>query len=122
MTTTTNATIPDESTKTTTQVFFITASGERREVWARSGQNLMQAAVNNLVPGIVGECGGELSCATCHVYVEPDWLDLLEPVSPDEEVMLEATAAEPTHNSRLACQLRCSAKINGLTVRVPSEQ
>jgi 2Fe-2S ferredoxin len=82
----------------------------------------MQSALNNLVPGITGECGGELSCATCHVFVVPEWFDRLGARSPEEEEMLEVTAAEPTEFSRLSCQIRCTADTDGLVVHVPALQ
>jgi 2Fe-2S ferredoxin len=74
------------------------------------------------VPGIIGECGGELSCATCHVFVAPEWFDRLGERSPEEEDMLQVTAAEPTEFSRLSCQISCSAATDGLVVTVPDLQ
>lgn len=103
-------------------ITYISPSGERRTVQAEAGTNLMTAALNNLVPGIVGECGGQMSCATCHVYVDQEWADRLAPITDDEQDMLEATAAEPTKYSRLSCQLICSAETDGVVVHLPEVQ
>jgi 2Fe-2S ferredoxin len=97
-------------------------NGARREVEAAVGESVMQAALNSLVDGIVGECGGDLSCATCHVFVDPEWHDALPAASDDEEDMLEATSEEPTKFSRLSCQIKCDGKVDGLVVHVPATQ
>jgi len=104
------------------RIVFIKPDGERREVVAAAGESVMQAAVNNLVDGIVGECGGDLSCATCHVFVAPEWYDALPGASGEEEDMLEATSEEPTKFSRLSCQIKCDDKLDGLVVHVPATQ
>lgn len=103
-------------------VVFVTPQGERREIVANEGESVMRTALSNLVPGIIGECGGELSCATCHVYVDEDWADRLPPLSADEESMLDVAAAEPDPTSRLSCQLTCSVDTDGLVVRLPDVQ
>jgi 2Fe-2S ferredoxin len=103
-------------------VIYELLSGERRAVTAQDGNSVMRTALNNLVPGIVGECGGEMSCATCHVYVDPQWAGRFPAPTADELDMLEATAAEPTEYSRLSCQLKCTDATSGLVVRVPDEQ
>ena len=83
------------------------------------GQTLMDAAVNNNVPGIRGDCGGVLACATCHVFVEKSPVELL--VSSDTEAeMLEFAESAPGPTSRLSCQIRASAELEGLTLRVPA--
>ena len=104
------------------RIVFIKPDGERREVVAADGESVMQAAVNNLVEGVVGECGGDLSCATCHVFVAPEWYDALPEVSAEEEDMLEATSEEPTKFSRLSCQIKCCDKLDGIVVHVPASQ
>jgi len=103
-------------------IVYVLPSGQRQSVTADEGETLMHAALSNLVPGIVGECGGELSCATCHVYVEADWADRFPPRSPDEEDMLQVAAAEPRQYSRLSCQLRSTAETDGAVVDVPEIQ
>ena len=81
---------------------------------------LMQAAVARGIPGVVGECGGSLSCATCHVVVAPDWADRAGPPGAFEEDMLDITEAERQPSSRLSCQIRMSADLDGIVVSVPA--
>lgn len=84
------------------------------------GQNLMEAAVANNVPRVVGECGGSLSCATCHVYVAPDWAAKTGDVGEFEDAMLDVAEAERQATSRLSCQIKMTADLDGLTLIVPS--
>ena len=84
------------------------------------GTNLMQAAVARGIPGVVGECGGSMSCATCHVVVAPDWADRTGPAGPFEEDMLDITEAKRQPTSRLSCQIRMSADLDGIVVSVPA--
>jgi 2Fe-2S ferredoxin len=81
--------------------------------------SVMQAAMANDVPGIIGECGGSAMCATCHVYVEAGQLPLLEKVAPVEDAALGSTAAERRSNSRLGCQITVT---DGLVVHIPETQ
>jgi 2Fe-2S ferredoxin len=103
-------------------VTFVQASGERKTVQGLEGESVMQVARRHLVPGIVADCGGELSCATCHVMVDEQWLAALPCRSSDEEEMLECTAEMPTACSRLACQVRLTPALEGLVVHVPRSQ
>ena len=81
----------------------------------------MQGAIENNVPGIDADCGGECACATCHVYVEPEWQAKVGPQNDLERSMLGfAAAAEP--NSRLSCQIKMTADLDGLVVRMPDGQ
>jgi 2Fe-2S ferredoxin len=102
-------------------VVYVEPNGQRHEIEAPEHGSVMSTALDNLIPGIVGDCGGEMSCATCHVFVEGDW-PALGTVGPDEDSLLEATAVERQSNSRLSCQLHCSRAINGIVVRIPEEQ
>lgn len=86
------------------------------------GGNVMRAAVENGVADIVGECGGQAMCATCHVYVRPEWLDKLPEISEDEDEMLDCTYAERTERSRLGCQVVLSSETAGIEVDVPRSQ
>src|SRR5215831_12524385 len=86
------------------------------------GTSVMRAAILNGVDGIVAECGGEMMCATCHVYVEPDQFDRTPPQSDDEKAMLEFTASERKPNSRLSCQLVATPEFEGLVVYLPETQ
>ena len=81
-----------------------------------------EGAVKNGIDGIVAECGGACMCATCHVYVDPAWLDKLEPIAEDQEEMLGVTAAERKPNSRLSCQIVMRPEYDGLVVLMPDRQ
>lgn len=96
----------------------VVVDGVERVLDATGHANLMQVAVENDIPTIEGECGGDMTCGTCHVYVEhvPDGYDA--PRGPDEEDMLEVVVA-PTAASRLACQLPVDGSVAGLRLRVP---
>jgi 2Fe-2S ferredoxin len=83
------------------------------------GTSLMKLAVAHDVPGIDGECGGEMSCGTCHVHVAPEWADRLEPASPDEAGMVEVLD-DPRPTSRLGCQIKITAALGGIAVTVPN--
>ncbi len=100
-------------------VTYIGADGVARRFDAASGISVMQLALSNAVPGIVGECGGVMSCATCHVYVDAPWLERLPPPRRAELDMLEFADA-PSQNSRLGCQIKLCDALDGLVVRVPA--
>lgn len=101
---------------------FNLPGGERRTVDVAPGTTVMLAAVKNGVDGIIGECGGVCMCATCHVYVRPDFFDRLPPAQDTEEAVLEVTNAERLPNSRLSCQIKMTDELDGLTVDVPPSQ
>jgi len=103
-------------------VIFELPDGTQRKVTAVPGTVLMQAAVSNGVDGIVAECGGNASCATCHVYVDDRHADLVGPPNEVEDEMLDFTAAERRPTSRLSCQIQFSDALDGLIVHVPEEQ
>lgn len=92
-----------------------------REITAdiKPGNSLMNAAVTNNVPGVIGECGGCLSCATCHVYVDAAWTALVGKAHGSEDAMLEITEAEKTDASRLSCQFTMTDALDGLVLHVP---
>ena len=97
------------------------ADGTRHETEAENGSSVMETAIRNGVPGIIAECGGACTCATCHVYVEPEWVEKTGVPSPMEEDMLDF-AFEVQPNSRLSCQIIVSDELDGLVVDVPSQQ
>jgi 2Fe-2S ferredoxin len=101
---------------------FILNDGSERAIEVARYESLMRAAVRNNVDGIAGECGGGLTCATCHVYVDPAWTDRLPPPGAGEEDMLQFTAAQRRPNSRLSCQLRMAHELAGIRVSVPESQ
>ena len=102
-------------------VTYIDHEGNSFEVQVESGCSVMQGATENLIEGIVAECGGCCSCATCHCYVDEAWLDRLEAPSDVERDMLEL-AVEPRPNSRLSCQITLTDALDGLVVRLPESQ
>lgn len=104
-----------------TRVTYIEPDGTRREVEASAGTTVMEAAIDNNVDGIVAECGGACSCATCHVYVEAEWLDRLSPPEAQEDGMLDCVI-DRQPNSRLSCQIQLGDTLDGLVVRVPDAQ
>ena len=103
------------------KITFIDVKGTARTVEAESGSTVMEAAVRNSIPGIEAECGGACACATCHVYVEADWLDKVGKPEPMEEDMLDF-AHDVRANSRLSCQIKVKPELDGLTVRTPEKQ
>lgn len=103
------------------RIVYIQPDMKEVTVEAEEGMSVMEAAVKNDVDGIVAECGGACSCATCHAYVGADWLDTVGPAGDDEKDMLEF-AADPRPASRLTCQIRVAKELDGLKVHVPAEQ
>ena len=103
-------------------ITYVHSDGAREAIDVPLGTSVMRAAILNGVDGIVAECGGEMMCATCHVYVEPAQLPLCPTQSDDEKAMLEFTASERKANSRLSCQLVVTPEMDGLVVRLPPTQ
>lgn len=103
-------------------VTFVSFDGKSKTLDITPGTTIMQAAMLDGIDGIIAECGGSCMCATCHVYVKPDQLSLLPPISADEEAMLEGTVAPRQPNSRLSCQLPVTAAMDGLVVTMPEFQ
>ncbi len=102
-------------------VTFIEHNGNRHEVRAEADLSLMRAAVDNNVPGIDGDCGGQCACATCHVYVDVVWRERTGTRTVMEEDMLNFAAATED-NSRLACQIVVTQALDGLVVSMPDGQ
>lgn len=98
------------------------ASTTEQVIQARTGTSLMQAAVGAHVTGIAADCGGLLTCATCHVYVRQPWLGQLPPADADETGMLAFTASDCRPESRLSCQVMLTDALDGLTVDLPRTQ
>lgn len=90
-------------------------------VEAKLGESVMQAATGNLVPGIVADCGGSCSCATCHAYVDPLWATRVPRVDADEAAMLEGVV-DPRPGSRLTCQIAVTEMLHGAVFQLPSSQ
>ena len=102
-------------------VKFVSHTGEETEVHVSAGTSLMQAAVDNGVAGILADCGGACSCATCHCYVDEAWTDKTGKPGEVEEQMLDfVTEVKP--GSRLSCQIIVSEELDGLVVHLPESQ
>lgn len=106
----------------TVSVHLTAADGRRHDVAGRVGESLMRAAVAAGVDAIAADCGGLLSCATCHVYIDPAWAARLPLPSTDEEAMLDMTAAPRRPTSRLSCQIVLDESLDGLTAGLPDTQ
>ncbi len=104
------------------KITYVQPDGERSTVEVGAGTSVMQAAMANGVPGIVAECGGSAMCATCHVYVDPDYLDGIPEISEVEVEMLGSAASERRDNSRLSCQLVMGAGVDEIVVHLPQSQ
>lgn len=102
-------------------VKYIEHDGTEHEVHVENGVTVMQGAVDNMINGIVAECGGACSCATCHCYVDETWFDKVGSVAETEEFMLECVVA-PQGNSRLSCQIAVNDELDGLVVHLPESQ
>jgi ferredoxin, 2Fe-2S len=100
---------------------FIEHTGTTHKVEAPLNKNLMQVALDNGVAGILGDCGGSCSCATCHAYIDERWTALLPPKSETENFMLEGVP-DLRDNSRLCCQIRMTAALEGVVIHLPKEQ
>jgi len=103
------------------KIFFTDHSGTTREVEAKPGTSIMEAAVQNMVPEIDADCGGACACATCHVYVDEAWLGKLKEKDDMEESMLDF-AEGVQDNSRLSCQILVSEELDGIKVSTPESQ
>jgi 2Fe-2S ferredoxin len=104
------------------KISYVHPNGERETLEVPVGTSVMRAAILNGVDGIVAECGGEMMCATCHVYVEEEQFARTPHQSDDEKAMLEFTASERRPNSRLSCQLVVTPELDGLVVYLPETQ
>jgi 2Fe-2S ferredoxin len=102
-------------------VTYIQPDGVSKAVEAEPGSTLMETAVDNDIAGIVAECGGGCSCATCHVYVETEWTARLPAPQPHEDGMLDCVL-DRQPNSRLSCQIEITPDLDGLVVKVPEDQ
>jgi ferredoxin, 2Fe-2S len=104
------------------KITYVHPDGAREVLDVPVGTSIMRAAIMNSIDGIVAECGGEMMCATCHVYVEEAQLDRTPKMSEEEAAMLEFTASERRPNSRLSCQLTVTPELDGLVVYLPETQ
>jgi 2Fe-2S ferredoxin len=103
-------------------ITFIHPDNRSEPIDAKVGDSAMQVAVMHGIAEIVGECGGNAMCATCHVYVDGDWVGRLPAVTADEDALLDGAAAERRPNSRLSCQIRMTPELDGLVLLLPDKQ
>ena len=103
------------------KITYRTQDNKTHIIDVQNGLTVMEGAIQNDIPGIDADCGGGMSCATCQVYVDEEWLEKLPVKEDGEEDMLDM-AFEPKKNSRLSCQLIVSDTLDGLVVNIPSKQ
>ena len=103
------------------KITYNTYENKIHTVDVQNGLTVMEGAVQNDIPGIDADCGGGMACATCHVYVNEEWLDKLPAKEDGEEDMLDM-AYEPNKFSRLSCQIIVSDELDGLVVSIPEKQ
>jgi ferredoxin, 2Fe-2S len=103
------------------KITYIDSGGQPRIVDGEIGATVMETALRDAVPEIEAECGGACACATCHVYVDEEWLPKTGGPSPMEEDMLDF-GYDVRPNSRLSCQIKITAELDGLVVRTPERQ
>lgn len=104
------------------KITYIEADGTEHVVDAPEGISAMEAALTNDVPGIDGDCGGQAACATCHVFVDPDWIDRTGRADPEVELPMIELSEGVQDNSRLACQIKLTSALDGLVLRMPEAQ
>tara|TARA_B100000683_G_scaffold245483_1_gene256451 strand:+ start:63 stop:383 length:321 start_codon:yes stop_codon:yes gene_type:complete len=103
------------------KITYIENNGNTHTVEVAEGLTVMEGAVQNNIPGIDGDCGGGMACATCHVYVKDEWFDKINKKSEGEDDMIDQ-AYEPNKLSRLSCQIEVTTNIDGLIVHLPEKQ
>ena len=103
-------------------IHFVHSDKRSEPVAATVGDSVRQVATGHGVDGIVAECGGNAMCATCHVYVDEAWLARLPAMGGDEDALLDGAAAERRTNSRLSCQIKLAADLDGLVLNLPDRQ
>lgn len=104
-----------------TRIVYIEHDGTDHEVNVPDGHSVMEGAIRNGIRGIDADCGGQCSCATCHVFVDPAWSDAVGSPASDEAEMLEFVLGADKR-SRLSCQIKVDPSLEGLVVRVPERQ
>lgn len=103
------------------KITYVEDSGTEHTIDVAEGLSVMEGAVNNAVPGIDADCGGACACATCHVYVDEAWQAKTGSPEEMEESMLDFSEARQA-NSRLSCQIKVTAELEGLRVKMPAAQ
>ncbi|MEY2956830.1 MAG: 2Fe-2S iron-sulfur cluster-binding protein [Gemmobacter sp.] len=104
------------------RITYVEFGGKAHVVDVADGLTVMEGARDNAIPGIEADCGGACACSTCHVYVAPEWVDRLPPKEAMEADMLDFAYQPDPVRSRLTCQLKVSAALDGLVVQMPERQ
>ena len=104
------------------RITYVEHSGKEHVVEVPNGLTVMEGARDNGIPGIEADCGGACACSTCHVYVDPAWVGKLPPKDPMEQDMLDFAWEPDPERSRLTCQLKVTAALDGLRVQMPQKQ
>jgi 2Fe-2S ferredoxin len=103
------------------KITYVEASGKEHVIDVAEGMTVMEGATKHNIPGIDADCGGACACATCHIYVDPEWMAKTGAPNGMEQSMLDfASDVEPT--SRLSCQIKVTAALDGLRVKLPKSQ
>lgn len=100
---------------------YIDTNGNETEVNVSTGNTVMQGAIDNMIEGILAECGGACACATCHCYVDDNWVETVGEADDVEKGLLDAVVG-PKPNSRLGCQITVTDELDGLVVHLPESQ
>ena len=108
--------------KSMVKVTYIEFNGNEHVIDVAKGLTVMEGARDNNIPGIEADCGGACACSTCHVYIDPSWVDRLPPKDDMEEDMLDFAYDPNPSTSRLTCQLEVTNDFDGLVVRMPEKQ
>jgi len=104
-----------------TKITYIEHNGKSHTIDVENGLSVMEGAVQNNIQGIDADCGGSMACATCHVYIDENWYEKVKKKEDGEEDMIDM-AFEPNRFSRLSCQIMVSEELDGLIVKLPSQQ
>ena len=102
-------------------IFYVTHMGDMYEAEVPLGNSVMQGAVDNMIDGILGECGGAMRCGTCHCYVDAKWVDKVGEASKNEQALIN-TSGKQQANSRLSCQITVREDLDNLVVHLPDAQ
>ncbi|MDO6726012.1 MAG: 2Fe-2S iron-sulfur cluster-binding protein [Cognatishimia sp.] len=104
------------------KITYVEFGGTEHTVEVANGLTVMEGARDNNIPGIEADCGGACACSTCHVYVDPAWVEKLSPMDDMEEDMLDFAFQPDMSRSRLTCQIKVSEQLDGLKVFMPEKQ
>ncbi|MCG7494328.1 2Fe-2S iron-sulfur cluster-binding protein [Thalassobius sp. Cn5-15] len=104
------------------KITYVEHNGTEHTVEVAAGLTVMEGARDNNIPGIEGDCGGACACSTCHVYVDPAWVEKIPAKDDMEEDMLDFAFEPNPATSRLTCQIKVTDAMDGLVVKMPEKQ